>query len=267
MIGRLVAGVVDRLPPGLVERAANAPRVQRAFRPLANRVLSREPTAVTVRGGRAKDLRLVIDPQSEKFLWSGIHEPHVHEVLARELKPGMRFWDVGAHVGYFSLQASRLVGAEGRVIAFEPIDENAARLRRSVELNCAANIVVIGEALAADRGPAQMFKPGTDSFTWMMGADGDDHLGGRLVAVSTLDSHLERFGVPDLVKVDAEGAEVAVLEGGPDLIKEGRTMFLIEFTGPEMVGEARGLMSGYSLELIDGNHWLAQPAGSGTRPS
>jgi hypothetical protein len=145
MIGRLAAGVVDRLPPGLVERAANAPQVQRAFRPLANRVLSREPITVRVRGGRAEDLRLVIDPQSEKFLWSGIHEPHVDEVLARELKTGMRFWDVGAHVGYFALQASRLVGPDGLVVAFEPIEENAARLRRNVDLNSAAHVVVIGE--------------------------------------------------------------------------------------------------------------------------
>jgi hypothetical protein len=104
----------------------------------------------------------------------------------------------------------------------------------------------------------------------MMGADDDDQLGDRSVAVSTLDSHLERFGVPDLVKVDAEGDEVAVLavlRGGPSLIKEGRTTFLIEFTGREMVDRARALMFGYSLGLLDGNHWLAQPAGPGSRSS
>src|SRR5262245_39931628 len=50
----------------------------------------------------------------------GFFEADLTAVILRLLRPGDTFVDVGAHVGYFSALAARLVGADGRVVAFEP---------------------------------------------------------------------------------------------------------------------------------------------------
>ncbi len=104
----------------MVTSLRRVPLGLRLIRPLVTRLLPDEPTAVTLRSGVGAGLRLVIDPQTEKFLWAGDHEVAVQHELAATLRPGMVFWDEGAHAGFFSI-AGRLVGERGWVHAFEPM--------------------------------------------------------------------------------------------------------------------------------------------------
>ncbi|PYT56961.1 MAG: hypothetical protein DMG35_21155, partial [Acidobacteria bacterium] len=53
--------------------------------------------------------------------------------MQRYLLPGMTFYDIGANIGFFSLLAARIIGAQGRVVAFEADPEVAQRLRDHVE--------------------------------------------------------------------------------------------------------------------------------------
>ncbi len=92
----------------------------RTLRPIANRLLPNRPIPVTVLSGPAKGLRLVIDPRNEKSFWTGAHEPETLSVMAQFLRPGSVFWDVGSHIGMHALFASRCVGPDGHVHAFEP---------------------------------------------------------------------------------------------------------------------------------------------------
>ena len=67
--------------------------------------------------------------------WLGTYEADKQRLLQTLLREGDCFFDVGANVGFFTLLASALVGRSGRVVAFEPLPQNLAFLRRHLLLN------------------------------------------------------------------------------------------------------------------------------------
>ena len=67
------------------------------------------------------------------------------------LRPGMTFLDVGAHIGYYTLIAARLVGDGGRVVSFEPGAATRAQLEANVARNGFRNVEIRAEALAVTR--------------------------------------------------------------------------------------------------------------------
>ena len=121
-------------------------------------------------------------------------------------------FDVGANVGVWSLLAARR-NRTARIHAFEPAPATAAQLRRHVELNHAA--VTVNEcAVGADETSRPFFaltegNTGASSFYSEVGGVALD------VPVTTLDAYVERKLLPavDLIKVDAEGAEMLVFRG------------------------------------------------------
>jgi FkbM family methyltransferase len=227
--------------------------LSRVLRPLVNRLAPRGQAWVAVRSGPAQGVRLLIDTQKEKFLWTGLHEPAVQAALQELLRPGMTFWDVGAHVGFFTVLGSRLVGAGGAVHAFEPMNENRLRLDAAVAMNGCGNVSIHGVALASTRGEAVLHAHDSSAM-WSLAGEGK----GATVATETLDS----LGLPppDMVKIDAEGVELDVLRGGAELLSAVRPALLVEFTTAQLVAEARALLPQYRFEHLDGNHWLLRRA-------
>lgn len=119
-------------------------------------------------------------------------------------------YDIGAHVGFYTLLASQLVGAEGKVIAFEPVRRNLDYLRRHLEINHCVNVVVI-EAAVSDRSGTAPFSQGVDY--------SQGHLSqtkGNIMVNTVSIDELIRNGdapAPDYMKIDVEGAELLVLKG------------------------------------------------------
>ncbi|MBA3717024.1 MAG: FkbM family methyltransferase [Actinobacteria bacterium] len=222
----------------------------RLLRPLVNRLAPEGPAWVAVRSGPAQGVRLLIDTKKEKFLWTGLHEPAVQEAISRLLRPGMSFWDIGAHVGFFTVLGARLVGDEGSVHAFEPVEENRRRLQSAVEKNGCRNITIHEVALSATPGEAVLHTH-ESSAMWSLAGESAE---GVTVRCETLDS-LD-LPPPDLIKIDAEGVEVEVLRGGRKLLSDAERALLVEFTTPALVDEARELLPAYSFEHLAGNHWL-----------
>src|SRR4029450_8092682 len=66
---------------------------------------------------------------------AGVWEPNVTAAFRRTLAPGDVCLDIGAHIGYYTLLAARLVGPEGHVHAFEPAPASFRRLRANRQLN------------------------------------------------------------------------------------------------------------------------------------
>jgi FkbM family methyltransferase len=79
--------------------------------------------------------------------------------LAASLRRGETFYDVGANVGFFTLIAARLVDPGGTVVAFEPLPENVAQLRRNVELNSFRHVVVVPAAVGGESGMRSFGSP------------------------------------------------------------------------------------------------------------
>lgn len=228
-------------------------RLGRLARPLVNRLLPRRAVPVVVRAGPAAGISVVIDPQTEKFFWTGAHELPVQEALRRVLQPGATFWDVGAHAGFFAILASRIVGPSGRVHAFEPLPDNRRRLALALELNGVTNVDVHDCALSDRAGHAMLY--GTSaSVTWSLVAarDASDAV---TVATETLDSLARSLPPPNVLKIDVEGSELAVLRGGIELLRERRPSILVE-SDEAGIAAIRDVTPEYAVERLDPTHWL-----------
>lgn len=90
------------------------------------------------------------------------YEPHVTGELRRLLKAGMVFVDVGANIGYFTMLAASLVGPGGKVIAFEPNEDNCDLVRRSTQANGFTTVELHPNAVAEK---AQIFRLVVDGRT------------------------------------------------------------------------------------------------------
>ncbi len=227
----------------------------RVLRPLINRLLPTGPTWVVIRSGYGKGLHLLIHAGVEKFYWTGMHERPVQQAMSRVLKPGTTFWDIGAHVGFFSMIASRLVGASGYVHAFEPIERNRDRLLAAISMNGVDNVTVHNFALAAKSGQAVLYDIHGSSLMWTLVPQSGEQ-GGLAVRCCTLDDAAESARPPDLIKVDAEGAEVDVLRGGLNLLSTARPSLIVEFSNDALLGETRDLLPFYTFERLTPRHWL-----------
>ena len=143
----------------------------------------------------------------------GIWEPESTEIVRAGLEEGQTFVDCGAHIGYYSLLASSIVGETGRVIAFEPWKPNHDLLVENIKLNGAKNIVPI-------------MLPLWDSVTTLSIGQGSDNTGdvrvsateGVLTVLSTTLDLLFSPNTVDFLKIDCQGVDPRILRGGRRLI-------------------------------------------------
>jgi len=141
--------------------------------------------------------------------------------VQRFLRPGMTVLDVGAHHGLYTLLASRLVGNQGKVVAFEPSPRERLRLEKHMRLNRAHNIEIKPFALGAESGEAELYlADGSDD--WCNSLRRPLESSGRTVRVQVkrLDDVAAnaRLAKVDFLKLDVEGAELEALKGAGILL-------------------------------------------------
>ncbi len=168
--------------------------------------------------------------------YQGFSEPETARFLQRVLGPGMIFLDVGAHFGEYTLMAARLTGSSGAVHAFEPQPSLFALLEANVRENRAANVTLNRCAVADREGDAVFWERTELASSSLAGTGAPDGSVARAytVPVCTLDGYCARHAIrPDLVKVDVEGAERAVLLGSAGLCSlspEQAPIWLLEYS-------------------------------------
>src|SRR6185436_73774 len=144
----------------------------------------------------------------------GTYEPEQSGLFGQHIRPGDVVLDIGAAVGYYTLLSAKLVGSSGRVVSFEPDSTNLQFLRSHVEQNRLEQVTILPIALANETGTAR-FGGGTGTGTGRLCENGVDQ-----VAVRRLDDVAAELDLrPQHLKIDVEGAEMAVLRGGEQTIK------------------------------------------------
>jgi FkbM family methyltransferase len=165
------------------------------------------------------------------------YEPSETQFVLSHLKGGDTFLDIGANVGWFAIRAADRVGATGRVHAFEPREGTWRLLERSIADNdFQARCTLHPVALGADEGTGRLLghETSTNLGGFRLARDAGDTFEGmtsEAVPVVTLDSLGIRPRVT-LIKLDVEGAEPQVLQGGRGLIARDRPLILTEVFGP-----------------------------------
>jgi len=155
----------------------------------------------------------------------GTSNAEEQEVLKQNLREKGVFYDIGANIGFYATIAAKLVGSEGKVFAFEPFAASAEACRRNAKLNNFTHVTVVDAAVAAKEGQMTL-ELGESSAVHRLTV-GEN---GRKVRVVTIDQWRteERAPAPDLVMIDVEGAELDVLHGMLETLKEARPTIMVE---------------------------------------
>jgi len=147
-------------------------------------------------------------------------------VINGMLTPGCICFDIGAHIGYYSLLLSRWVGHTGRVFSYEPMPYTYSFLERNLQHNAALNVRAEQAAAGSRDGVVRMEFPNSGRLSWCTVSDsGDVH-----VRCTTIDSEVSRLALDrvDFVKIDTEGYELQVLAGAESTIKQLRPKIMFE---------------------------------------
>ncbi|MEZ7779815.1 FkbM family methyltransferase [Micrococcus luteus] len=176
------------------------------------------------------------------------YEEEMLDRMAAALLPGDLVIDVGANIGNHTLNLACV--ADARVVAIEPDSHLADALRRSVELNGAVDRVEVYECAAGAQpgfGRLILHDPanlGTQSLSFEEGDAGQD------VAVYTLDDLIQRQSVR-MVKIDVEGFELEVLQGGMEMITRDRPLIWVECLDYEAYEAVSSLLSPLGYRVVD----------------
>jgi FkbM family methyltransferase len=153
--------------------------------------------------------------------YQGESEPLTNRFLKSFLRPGMSFWDVGAHIGEHTLLAARAVGNTGEIHAFEPSPDIYSLLSSNIRSNGLENVAVnqLAVSNACRNTTFQVFDEPAISCLTPDREDGRKYRSKQIhVACISLDRYSRDKRVPNLIKIDVEGAELSVLEGMVNLL-------------------------------------------------
>jgi FkbM family methyltransferase len=184
--------------------------------------------------------------------------------LEKLVKPGDIVFDIGANIGAHTLGLARSVGPTGRVFAFEPSDFAFEKLKQNLALNPELQARTTPRQILLASSPAETV-PKEIFASWPLTKDASVHPKhrGRLVttrnaSVDTLDCFVEREKLErvDVMKIDVDGHELPVLQGGLAVLTKFRPILLMEMSPyvhaeehnsfPELVALLRD--AGYSIQ-------------------
>lgn len=185
-----------------------------------------------------------------ELLWNGEYDPSEVHFLASATPSGGVFLDIGANVGMVLVQVMGAAPYLSRAVAVEPVEVNFSRLRRTVALRPEIECDLLRVALGDRDGQLVMVKEGPDGVS---DNAAPAHLGqdGEVVPMRRLDSVVPELGLVrlDTIKIDVEGFEAHVFQGGRETIRMFRPVVYGEFNNilmPELGVSFRDVWSLFS---------------------
>ncbi len=217
-----VLGKVLRLPLSLLPKKMRVPILQ----------------------GRLKGKKWIVGA-SDHGCWLGSYEFEKQLLFEQTVTKGSVVFDLGGHVGFYTLLASELVGTNGKVFVFEPIQKNIFYLKEHVRLNKAENVKVI-EAAVSDHCGEIFLDEGLSSSQWHISANGKHQV--KSVGLDEMISKGE-LPVPDFMKIDIEGAETLALTGAKKMLTESHPTIFLATHGKDIHEECCRLLLSFGYEV------------------
>lgn len=172
------------------------------------------------------DTRYVLPDYHSLHIINPHYENSVKALIKRKLKKGMVFIDLGAHIGLYTLLASKLVGSNGLVVALEPHPENFAFLLINLKLNHCYNVIALNYAAYNDDKFVKLYVSSVSGWHSLKVKEGY-HITVQARRIDTILNELAIRKV-DFMKIDVEGAEYEVLEGAINTLRKYKPRMVIE---------------------------------------
>src|ERR671932_686799 len=176
--------------------------------------------------------------------------------------------DVGAHIGRYTIIASKRAGANGKVIAIEAHPGNYEMLNRNIELNGLTNVTTLNYAVYSKETKIKLFLPGEKSnrtiYNTLISTRATDEEKFVEVNADTLDDLLQNNEIShadiNWIKIDVEGAELEVLKGADSIMSNSKNItLLIEVhdieDGKNVYRPIMDLMEKYNFKIEFENTW------------
>jgi FkbM family methyltransferase len=224
----MAAGASPVLIRALTDKLIALPAFDRKASVIRRLLAIREGKPVRSRYGPV----MISDPQDATnfFCLSGLCGPDYDDVFEEvaQIEAGMAFIDVGANAGLFSLVASERVGRDGLVLAFEPSIQIFSRLIENAKLNAASNVYPFNAALGATTGVAR-FNSAHPSHSGIAHLDNAGDVDVVQLRFDAVDAPFRDLigNRRTIIKIDVEGAELQVLDGMVEFIRQPQVEQLI----------------------------------------
>ena len=152
--------------------------------------------------------------------------------LKHTLKEGDTFFDVGTNIGSYSLVASKIVGNSGKVYSFEPVFKTLKKLTETVERNNFNNIQIEKKIVSDKNESINIYASPDDNIGMSSIVKKFENVKPESVPSVILDEYIiaQKIKKITLVKIDVEGAELAVLKGMKRILKEIKPIIFIEIS-------------------------------------
>ena len=155
--------------------------------------------------------------------------------LRQLIQPGMKVMDIGANYGMYALMLAKAVGPSGHVWAFEPASETVRHLNKSVEANQFGNVSIIAKGLSKEETTATFYLSTIAELNSLNLQDSNHPT--ETITLTTLDNclHQYQWNELDFIKLDAEGEESRILEGGHQLLTQLSPLVMFELKHAKQV--------------------------------
>ena len=198
-----------------------------------------------IHAGPARGAKLILPSNAAitERIVEGEYEQQVLAFVTALVKQNEVCFDIGGHYGYYTMSLASLA-PHGQVHTFEPVATLAKRIQQAADRSGFGHVTVHQAAVAGEVGEMDLSYDesgqGDDSMAYLDAYGGVDteaahehyrSFSRTKVRSVTLDSLANQLPAPSFIKIDAEGAEAAILGGGLDLVRRFRPRLLIEIHG------------------------------------
>ena len=150
---------------------------------------------------------------------NGFYQDDVLAALCHLLRPGDVFWDVGANYGFMSIYVDHMFAGTIKTVAFEPNPIVVKELQRNLSANNCKGVHIEQSCLSDRVGEATFYLSETHSWNaTLLENFASMHNENIVIKVqsSTIDAYIQTASPPSVIKIDVEGAEHLVIQGGRD---------------------------------------------------
>jgi FkbM family methyltransferase len=180
-------------------------------------------------GGSLKGHRLVTSWYDYPAAILGYTEKPLLKWFEQNVKPGETWLDIGAHYGYTALALSKLVGAEGRVFAFEPMLSTVGFLAQTRSQNKLTQLTIVPLGLAT---PETVVLESLPTVRGMIDSVNGKPEWSETILIARLDwLWCQLCGEENRihgVKIDVQGMEIEVIKGMRELLKNNKSKLVVE---------------------------------------
>ncbi|MGB0931481.1 MAG: FkbM family methyltransferase [Chitinophagales bacterium] len=204
----------------------------------------KQSKAVTAKTFFGTSMNILLPSSTDIYLTGGkSHDSEIRlaKFIIKQLRQGDGFVDVGAHYGYFSLLASKIVGTEGKVLAFEASPSTFRVLQKNIA--DWKNITAFNKAVSDSPSsltfyefPALYSEYNTMDISQFEGEDWFSEFQPKAIEVEAVvlgDVIKNQLVVPKIIKIDVEGAEFKVINGLKEFLKKQSPAIVMEYLSDE----------------------------------